>query len=84
MGKASIDKNRCLPWASATPCIVCEEMCPTPQKSILLEEAQVVVASGESLTLLRPSVVRDVCIGCGICEQHCPLEGQAAIRVYNA
>jgi polyferredoxin/formate hydrogenlyase subunit 6/NADH:ubiquinone oxidoreductase subunit I len=84
MGKASIDKNRCLPWASATPCIVCEEMCPTPQKSILLEEAQVVVASGESLTLLRPSVVRDVCIGCGICEHHCPLEGQAAIRVYNA
>ena len=84
IGKASIDKDRCLPWASATPCIVCEEMCPTPQKSIQLEEAEIVNASGQPVTLLRPSVLREVCIGCGICEHHCPLEGQAAIRVYNA
>jgi polyferredoxin/formate hydrogenlyase subunit 6/NADH:ubiquinone oxidoreductase subunit I len=84
LGKASIDKNRCLPWASGTSCIVCEEMCPTPQKSILLEEAQVMDASGELIAILRPSVVREVCIGCGICEHNCPLEGQAAIRVYDA
>ena len=84
IGKASIDKNRCLPWASATPCIVCEEMCPTPQKSIILEEAHVLDVNGEYITVLRPSVVREVCIGCGICEHNCPLEGQAAIRVYNA
>ncbi len=84
LGKASIDKNRCLPWASATPCIVCEEMCPTPQKSIVLEEVQVISATGETISVLRPSVIREVCIGCGICEHQCPLEGQAAIRVYNA
>jgi polyferredoxin/formate hydrogenlyase subunit 6/NADH:ubiquinone oxidoreductase subunit I len=84
IGKASIDKNLCLPWASATPCIVCEEMCPTPQKSIILEEAHVLDVNGEYITVLRPSVVREVCIGCGICEHNCPLEGQAAIRVYNA
>ncbi len=84
IGKASIDQNRCLPWASGVPCIVCEEMCPTPQKSIRLEEAQVIDASGQTSTVLRPSVLREVCIGCGICEHYCPLEGSAAIRVYNA
>jgi polyferredoxin/formate hydrogenlyase subunit 6/NADH:ubiquinone oxidoreductase subunit I len=84
IGKASIDKNRCLPWASGVPCIVCEEMCPTPRKSIRLEEAQVIDSSGQVSTVQRPSVLRDVCIGCGICEHNCPLEGTAAIRVYNA
>lgn len=84
IGKASIDKDRCLPWASGVPCIVCEEMCPTPQKSIRLEEAQVTDANGRVSTVQRPSVLREVCIGCGICEHQCPLEGVAAIRVYNA
>ncbi len=84
MGKASIDRNRCLPWASGVPCIVCEEMCPTPQKSIRLEKAEVVDANGQASTVQRPSVLREVCIGCGICEHNCPLEGSAAIRVYDA
>ncbi|MFZ2095880.1 MAG: 4Fe-4S binding protein [Anaerolineales bacterium] len=84
IGKASIDRDRCLPWASGLPCIVCEEMCPTPQKSIRLEEAQVVDANGQTTTVQRPSVLQELCIGCGICEHNCPLEGSAAIRVYNA
>ena len=29
IGTAIVNRNRCLPWASDTPCIVCEEMCPT-------------------------------------------------------
>jgi polyferredoxin/Pyruvate/2-oxoacid:ferredoxin oxidoreductase delta subunit len=84
IGKASIDRNRCLPWASGLACIVCEEMCPTPQKAIRLEEAEVVDASGEVTSVQRPSVLRELCIGCGICEHYCPLEGTAAIRVYDA
>jgi len=28
IGLAMIDKGRCLPWAHATPCIMCEEVCP--------------------------------------------------------
>jgi ferredoxin len=83
IGKASVDRDRCLPWASATPCIVCEEMCPTPQKSIRLEEATLPGADGQPVTVQRPVVLRDVCIGCGICENHCPLEGEAGIRVYG-
>jgi polyferredoxin len=84
IGKASIDRNRCLPWASGVPCIVCEEMCPTPQKSIRLEETEVIDSSGQTSTVKRPSVLRNLCIGCGICEHYCPLEGNAAIQVYNA
>jgi polyferredoxin len=83
IGKASINRDRCLPWASGVPCIVCEEMCPTPQKSIRLEEAEVTDSNRQTSTVQRPSVLRDLCIGCGICEHYCPLEGDAAIRVYD-
>jgi polyferredoxin len=83
IGRASVNRNRCLPWASATPCIVCEEMCPKPDKAIRLEEAVVTNAAGETITVQRPYVLREACIGCGICENHCPLEGEAAIRVYG-
>jgi len=83
IGTAVVNRNRCLPWASATPCIVCEEMCPTPQKSIRLEEIKVTNQAGEMVTLQRPVVLRELCIGCGICENHCPLEGDAAIQIYT-
>jgi len=83
IGKASVDRNRCLPWASSTPCIVCEEMCPTPEKAIRLEKVSAVNEFGEEIALQQPYVLRELCIGCGICENHCPLEGEAAIRVYS-
>jgi MauM/NapG family ferredoxin protein len=78
IGLAAVDRNRCLPWAYDTPCIVCEEMCPVPDKAIKLEREQV----GE-VELQKPHVVADLCIGCGICEEHCPLAGEAAVRVYR-
>ncbi len=83
IGHAYVDRNRCLPWASKRSCITCEEMCPRPEKAIQLEEVEVVRPDGETLTLKRPYVVQERCIGCGICENHCPLGGQAAIRVYT-
>jgi MauM/NapG family ferredoxin protein len=78
IGLAAVDRNRCLPWAYDTPCIVCEEMCPVPDKAIKLEHEQV-----GDVELQKPYVVADLCIGCGICEQHCPLAGEAGIRVYR-
>ncbi len=84
IGLASIDQNRCLPWSSDTPCIVCEEMCPLPKKAVELEEASTLAPDGTPVTLQRPHVLRELCIGCGICEYKCPVTGQAAIRVYNA
>ena len=83
VGQASVNRDRCLPWASKIPCIVCEEMCPTPEKAIHLEKEIVMSEAGETIELQQPYVVREVCIGCGICENHCPLEGEAGIRVYS-
>lgn len=82
IGTAYIDTNRCLPYASNTACIVCEEMCPLSPKAISLEEANVLKPDGTALTLQRPLVDHARCIGCGICEYQCPLTGPAAIRVY--
>jgi len=82
IGKAYIDENRCIAWADATDCIVCEEMCPVPEKAIVLEEVEVPTSDGELVTVQRPRVVRERCIGCGICEYKCPVNGEAAIRVF--
>lgn len=84
LGVAVIDRNRCLPWARGVPCIVCEEMCPTPEKAIRLEKAEMPDGKGEPVAVQRPYVLQDPCIGCGICEHQCPIEGEAAIKVYQA
>jgi len=77
IGLARVDKDRCLPWAYDTPCIVCEEACPLPEKAILLEDVQ-----ENGGVLQRPYVVKERCIGCGICEYQCPMGGESAIRVF--
>jgi ferredoxin len=82
IGHAYIDQNRCIPWADHRDCIVCEEMCPVPDKAIKLETVELVKPDGEMVTVQRPHVMRERCIGCGICEYKCPVNGEAAIRVY--
>lgn len=82
MGLARVDRNRCLPWAYNIPCIVCEEACPVADKAIRLEEEEIVTEAGETVRLQRPYLIKDLCIGCGICESQCPMGGEAAIRVY--
>ncbi len=82
IGLAYIDANRCIPWADGVDCIVCEEMCPVPEKAIVLDVQTVTRPDGASAEVRRPRVIRERCIGCGICEYKCPLNGEAAIRVY--
>ena len=82
IGLASVNRDRCLPWAHDLPCIACEEACPVAEKAIWLEEVQVVNDEGEPVLLQRPQVHQDLCTGCGICEFQCPMGGESAIRVY--
>ncbi len=82
LGRAAIDRARCLPWATDTPCVVCEEVCPVPHKAIVLGGQRLVTrADGTQDYLARPAVIPRRCIGCGICENKCPVEGTAAIVV---
>ena len=77
IGIARIDQSRCITWAEGRDCIVCEEMCPIPEKAIVLGGQGRGAGAGR-----HPHVIEDLCIGCGICEHQCPVAGEAAIRVY--
>ncbi len=83
IGLAMIDKGRCLPWAHGRPCIVCEEVCPTPKKAIWFEEVAVRNRAGKPVRVMQPHVDLELCIGCGICETKCPVLGRPAIYVSN-
>jgi len=83
IGKAYINTDRCIPWSDHQDCIVCEEMCPIPDKAIYLEEVELKLEGGGITTVQLPYVNRELCIGCGICEFKCPLNGDAAIRIHS-
>lgn len=94
MGLSHFDKNRCIPWVAYENwseekqwsekhnCAVCEEHCPTPEKAIRFSDVTVQTPDGPQ-TIRRPVVVEEECIGCGICEYVCPLDGPAAVRVIS-
>lgn len=82
IGKAVVDKNHCIPFAKRTDCIVCEEHCPIPQKAIRSETVELLGFDGKVVRVKQPYVVDELCNGCGICENVCPLEGKAGIKVF--
>jgi polyferredoxin len=83
IGTAFYDQGRCLPWAMATPCIVCEEFCPTSPKAIWVQAETVPRRDGTTVTVQRPRVDVDKCVGCGICENVCPVQDKPAVYVTN-
>lgn len=81
LGTAFYDRGRCLPWAEATECIVCEEWCPVSPKAIYVEDADVIDSAGKTKTLKQPRIDPSRCVGCGACEYACPLQDRPAVYV---
>ncbi|MBI4778632.1 4Fe-4S binding protein [Candidatus Desantisbacteria bacterium] len=68
IGTAVIDTDRCLAYArNRKLCLICDEQCLN--NAIDMDEKK------------RPVVDKKKCIGCGVCENNCPIGGNAAIRV---
>jgi polyferredoxin len=87
LGKAEVNRSRCIPWVDNLECGVCEEVCPVSPKAIEMRRG----GAGRGMGRGRggdggdqapaPNIVTDRCTGCGICENKCPVDGAAAIRV---
>jgi len=75
IGKAKINKEKCVVYNQNVSCIVCEEYCPVPEKAVKLKKTVI-----NNKKLLAPVIQSDLCIGCGICETKCPVHG--AILIY--
>ncbi len=70
MGTARVDRTRCLAWHDRIACLACEEICPYAAIDVDTKDG-----------IGRPVVQPDACMGCGLCERVCPVEGRAAIEV---
>jgi len=61
MGIAQIDQSACYPWVDQGVCGACVVICPLGERAIGFDFAN----------FYKP-VVRDGCVGCGLCVEVCP------------
>lgn len=74
MGTAVVDKMRCIAWADDKHCLICDEACPFDAIAAISEPGGLA---------LKPKVDDRICVGCGLCEARCPIEGPGAIQVWS-
>ncbi|MCK7535065.1 MAG: 4Fe-4S binding protein [Marinilabiliales bacterium] len=82
IGTAVFDGNRCLPMHPTRRAWSARSIAPVWDKAIKFREVTIGGRDGNPVALKQPYVREDLCIGCGICENKCPLHGDAAIRVF--
>jgi ferredoxin-type protein NapG len=73
MGLAIVDYGLCL-RSKGQPCTECVTRCPLGTAAIKLDDAGYV-------RVVDPTGAGRGCVGCGVCQQHCPTIGKRAIRV---
>lgn len=61
MGIAQIDRTACYPWVDKGICGACVVACPLGERAIGFDFANI----------YRP-IVKEACVGCGICVEVCP------------
>lgn len=67
IGTAVLDNRSCIAWIEGKLCLVCREQCP--RQAVEIDEHK------------RPSINNDLCVGCGACENSCPLDEAAVIVI---
>jgi ferredoxin len=72
IGTGVIDRSTCIAWNSDKQCLVCDEHCS--YHALYWQEVDGVK---------RPFVDEHKCVGCGICENACPIQPVAAIKVFS-
>ncbi|MFQ5952195.1 MAG: 4Fe-4S dicluster domain-containing protein [Candidatus Omnitrophota bacterium] len=76
LGIAKVDRPICIAWEDKQECLVCEEHCPVAGKAI-----KVVTENFRGRIVKKPVVDPKLCVGCGICQNKCPVRPIRAIRV---
>ncbi len=76
IGTAVIDRHKCLAWEQNKECVVCDEVCPFNA----IDSRELDTVGGKFKV---PIVKENLCMGCGMCEHHCPVNDSAAISVYR-
>ncbi|QJA05681.1 4Fe-4S dicluster domain-containing protein [Thermosulfurimonas marina] len=66
MGLARVNRRACVTWNGTGICRSCYNACPFREKAIKLDR-------------LRPVVIEEHCVGCGICTHACPVNPKAIV-----
>jgi polyferredoxin len=75
LGAAEVHKDICIAWKDKKECIVCHEYCPVSEKALDL------IPENVNGKIIYKPVVNDRCVGCGACQNKCPVRPERAIRV---